>query len=94
MAGVRLVVAGTIAAFWICAAVAADDDALLKKAQQIFQPLPRDMRTAGTPVTKERLTLGRLLFVDPRITVDGNVSCATCHQPALFGTDGGRHRLA
>ena len=89
MVGTRVILAGSIAVFGICSAIAADEDAtLLKEAQQIFQPLPRDMRTAGTPLTKERVSLGRLLFVDPRITVDGNVSCATCHQPALFGTDG------
>jgi cytochrome c peroxidase len=29
-----------------------------------------------------------VLFFDPRLTIEGNVSCATCHQPALYGTDG------
>jgi len=28
-----------------------------------------------------------MLFFDPRWTLEGNVSCATCHQPALYGTD-------
>ena len=31
--------------------------------------------------------LGRLLFFDPRVSTDGAVSCARCHQPALYGTD-------
>ena len=31
--------------------------------------------------------LGRLIFFDPRLSVDGNVSCASCHQPALYGAD-------
>jgi cytochrome c peroxidase len=88
MAGVRIIVASSIAFFAISAAMAADDATLLKQAQQIFQPLPKDMSNAGAPITKERVTLGRLLFFDPRITVDGNVSCATCHQSALYGTDG------
>jgi cytochrome c peroxidase len=29
-----------------------------------------------------------MLFFDPRFTIDANMSCATCHQPGLYGTDG------
>ena len=64
-----------------------DDEALLKQAQAMFKPLPKDMGTAEFPVTPERVTLGRLLFFDPRISLDGTVSCAKCHQPSLYGTD-------
>ena len=64
-----------------------DDEALLKQAQAIFKPLPKDMGTAEYPVAPERVMLGRLLFFDPRISLDGTVSCAKCHQPSLFGTD-------
>lgn len=68
---------------------AADADTdLLKQAQALFQPLPRDMGTPEFPITPERVDLGRKLFFDPRISVDGTVSCARCHQPALYGTDG------
>src|SRR5262252_9450187 len=63
---------------------AEDDVALLKQAQSLFKPLPRTMGTQDAPA---RIALGRMLFFDPRWTVDGNVSCATCHQPALYGTD-------
>ena len=28
-----------------------------------------------------------MLFFDPQLTIDGNVSGATCHQSALYGTD-------
>ena len=87
MADVRLIVASAIAALIVSAAMAADDAALLVEARQVFQPLPKDMSTADAPVTKERVLLGRMLFFDPRLTADGNVSCATCHQPALYGTD-------
>ena len=34
-----------------------------------------------------RRQLGRSLFFDPRLTVDANMSCSSCHQPALYGTD-------
>jgi cytochrome c peroxidase len=38
-------------------AAAAQEDALLKQAQEIFQPLPTDMATAEFPITKERVEL-------------------------------------
>jgi cytochrome c peroxidase len=86
MATNYLFVAGSIALSVASPAIAADDWALLKEAQQIFQPLPKYM--SGTTVAKEQVALGRLLFFDPRITADGDVSCATCHQRALYGADG------
>src|SRR5260221_1473767 len=71
------------------AARAADADAdFLNKARSTFQPLPKDMATLDCPITPSRVELGRKLFLDPRISVDGTVSCARCHQPALYGTDG------
>src|SRR3984957_517549 len=71
------------------AARAADVDAdLLNNARSNFQPLPKDMATPEFPITPSRVELGWKLFFDPRISVDGTVSCARCHQPALYGTDG------
>jgi cytochrome c peroxidase len=65
-----------------------DDDAdLLKEARGLFKPLPKDMATTEFPVTPERIQLGRKLFFDPRISVDGTVSCSRCHLPALYATD-------
>ncbi|MDP1827069.1 MAG: cytochrome c peroxidase [Archangium sp.] len=64
------------------------DAALLSEAQKLFKPLPRDLATAGFPITTERIALGRVLFFEPRASLDGTVSCARCHLPALYGTDG------
>ena len=61
-----------------------DDDALLKDAQGLFKPLPKDMATAEFPITSERVSLGRKLFFDPRISVDGTVSCSRCHLPGAL----------
>lgn len=88
MAGAHVIVASSIAIFAASTAIAADYATPLSQAQQIFQPLAKNMGAVEDPVTAARVTLGRLLFFDPRITVDSNVSCATCHQPALYGTDG------
>jgi cytochrome c peroxidase len=63
------------------------DEALLKQAQALFKPLPQNMASADYPVIPQRVALGRMLFFDPRISLDGTVSCARCHAPALYGTD-------
>src|SRR5216683_7723663 len=88
MAKLPLYVAGITASFTILlTATAAQDAALLKQAQEIFQPLPKEMASAEFPITKERVELGRSLFFDPRLTIDANMSCSSCHQPAFYGTD-------
>ncbi len=33
------------------------------------------------PLTKEKVLLGRVLFFDPLLSIDGKVSCASCHSP-------------
>jgi cytochrome c peroxidase len=85
----RITLAAAIALLVGLPAVAeADDKELLKQGQALFQPLPKDMATPEYPVTKERVTLGRSLFFDTRFSIDGNLGCVSCHQPALYGTDG------
>jgi cytochrome c peroxidase len=39
------------------------------------------------PITKEKVALGRKLFFDKRLSLDGTVSCASCHNPAYAFTD-------
>ena len=46
-------------------------------------PIPRD-----NPQTPEKVALGRALFDDQRLSADGKVSCATCHQPEHAFADG------
>ena len=36
----------------------------------------------------QRISLGKKLFFDPRLSGDGNMSCATCHNPMLGWSDG------
>jgi cytochrome c peroxidase len=66
---------------------AAEEDSLLKDARRIFAALPQNFATAERPITPTLVQLGRALFFDPRMSVDGTASCARCHQPALYGAD-------
>ncbi len=66
---------------------AAVDDTLLSDARSLFAPLPKDMATAERPITPALVELGRALFFEPRVSVDGTTSCARCHQPQLYGSD-------
>jgi cytochrome c peroxidase len=43
---------------------------------------------ADNPQTPEKIALGRRLFFDGRLSVDGSVACSTCHDPARAFTDG------
>ena len=82
MSRLRWIAASVVAAFAAASvAAAADDTVLLKQAQQVFKMLPKDMGTPDNPLTMARVELGRMLFFDPRFTIDANMSCATCHRP-------------
>src|SRR6266478_4801664 len=43
---------------------------------------------ADNPQTPEKIALGKKLFFDGRLSVDGTVACSTCHDPARAFTDG------
>jgi cytochrome c peroxidase len=40
------------------------------------------------PTTAEAIALGRKLFYDPQLSSDNTVSCSSCHNPALYFSDG------
>ncbi len=42
----------------------------------------------GNKPNAARVSLGRMLFFDPRLSGDGNMSCATCHNPMFGWSDG------
>jgi cytochrome c peroxidase len=49
---------------------------------------PRPPIPADNPMSAAKVELGRYLFYDRRISVNGKESCGTCHQQALAFTDG------
>lgn len=46
-------------------------------------PIPKD-----NPQTKAKIDLGKVLFFDPRLSLDNTVSCNTCHDVNKNGIDG------
>jgi cytochrome c peroxidase len=67
---------------------ASGDEDLLKQAKQTFSPLPQVMTSEKNPVTPAKVKLGKILFYETRISVDGTVSCARCHPIGLYAADG------
>ena len=43
---------------------------------------------ADNPMSRAKVELGRRLFFDPRLSVTGRYSCASCHDPARSYSDG------
>ena len=41
----------------------------------------------NNPMTKEGVSLGRMLFYEERLSGDNSMSCATCHAPENSFTD-------
>ena len=64
------------------------DIVLLKQAQQLFSPLPKVMESDQNPITPEKVRLGKILFYEQRISIDGVISCAKCHPISLYAADG------
>lgn len=52
----------------------------------------RKLIPPDNPLTEEKVALGEALYFDKRLSSDGTVSCATCHDPATAFAD--RNSLA
>lgn len=70
------------------ALTAANADALRDKATEIFKPLPSTIPSVkDNPITPEKITLGKALFFDTRMSASGVFSCNSCHNLATGGDD-------
>jgi cytochrome c peroxidase len=70
------------------APVGPDRAALRERARSVFGELPDEAASETNPVTEEKITLGRMLFFDPRFSKNHDISCNSCHDVANFGVDG------
>jgi cytochrome c peroxidase len=61
-------------------------------AETVEVPLPADVLPpevpADNPTTSAKVALGRKLYFDTRISTDGTIACATCHDPRHGFVDG------
>jgi len=60
----------------------------IRMPRGISQDLWQYFIPADNPMTVEKVELGRKLFFDARLSADGTVSCASCHDPKRAFTDG------
>jgi cytochrome c peroxidase len=56
----------------------------------VFGQLPASMPATDDPASPARVVLGRMLYYDARLSLDGTVSCNTCHPLNAYGAD---HRV-
>jgi cytochrome c peroxidase len=54
-----------------------------------FAPLPPVATSPTNPITEEKITLGRMLYFEPRLSRSQTLSCNSCHDLAKYGVDAG-----
>ncbi len=91
-----LLAAGLFLAGWGALGASSDDQAqpIIKvNVQQLgperLGPLPPVVHPPGNPTSSLKVHLGKELYFDPRLSADGTISCATCHDPAFGWSDSG-----
>ncbi len=57
------------------------------EALKLYTPLPAMMSSPGNPVTDAKVTLGRILYYDPRLSANQKISCNTCHPLDAYGAE-------
>jgi cytochrome c peroxidase len=65
-----------------------DPAAIRARARAIFGDLPDEAVSPDNPITEAKITLGRMLYFDPRLSTSQEISCNTCHPLDRYGADG------
>jgi cytochrome c peroxidase len=52
-----------------------------------FAPLPEEFQSKSNPITPAKIKLGRMLYYDARLSLDGSTSCNSCHDLSHYGVD-------
>lgn len=69
-------------------AQAASADDLRERANQIFKPIPAKVSDVrGAAVSDKQAALGHQLWFDPRLSRSHVISCNTCHNLSIGGSD-------
>jgi cytochrome c peroxidase len=77
----------TFSGFRVCAIEPARKTTSIKIPAGIDELLWRQRIPQDNPMSLQKVELGRALFFDRRLSRDGTVSCALCHDPAFAFTD-------
>lgn len=80
------VVTGLLLGLSACSTEPAPEEPLFLTPTNFPQPV---YRFENNPLTKEGVALGRMLFYDGRLSRDGTISCAECHNQAYAFTHHG-----
>ncbi len=81
-------VAGFLIASLGFAAHAFAADELMTSAQALFKPIPATPPALpGNASTPAKVELGKMLYFDPRLSASHAISCNSCHNLGLGGTD-------
>jgi len=75
------------AALPLCA-LAAEPEKTADYQWNLPKGFPKPYVPADNPMSAAKVELGRYLFYDTRMSVNGKASCATCHKQELAFTDG------
>jgi cytochrome c peroxidase len=68
-------------------AISAEDAMLWAEAQKYFQPITGNAEKPENSCTPEKVSLGKMLYFDTRLSKTGNNSCNSCHNLATYGVD-------
>ena len=83
-----VLVAAAAAVLAVSAGMAQAEDSLLKRARELFQPIPTfPPQLKDNPLTTAKIELGKMLFFDPRLSASQLISCNTCHNLGMGGDD-------
>jgi cytochrome c peroxidase len=55
---------------------------------KMFQPLPQSVPSDSNQITDEKVSLGRMLYFEPRLSKGQKISCNSCHSLDKYGVDG------
>lgn len=58
-----------------------------EEALDLFDPLPAVMKSPDNPVTDAKVTLGRILYYDSRLSANQQISCNSCHPLTAYGAE-------
>ncbi|SHE31363.1 cytochrome c peroxidase [Modicisalibacter ilicicola DSM 19980] len=77
-----------VAGMALAGAAMAAEDKLMSQAQGLFKPIPQEPpELEGNPSSPAKVELGKMLYFEPRLSKSHTISCNSCHQVGLGGTD-------